>query len=124
MDYLFNTTLIVPKSYSVSCYYIVDDHLKYVSLKNNKSFYLYSIDSDVLGKELRDSENELTLDCYVLESSKPIIKQESKYESVLDKIIRVVRIKTGFGNPLARKPKQTTERSIITRYISKKKKLF
>lgn len=125
MDYLFNTTLKnIPKSYTISCYYIVDDNLKYISLKNNNTFFLYSVDSDSLGTELKESSNELQFDCHVLNASKPVVTQKSCYEKILDKIFRVVRVKSSFHNPLSRKPKQTTDKTILNRYITNKKKLF
>lgn len=125
MDYLFNKSIKdIPKAYTISCYYIIDEHLKYVSLKNNNVFYLHIINADSLGELLQNNDNEMFFDMYVLLNNKPIQTQKSGYENVLDKLKRVVTIKTIFNNPLSRKSKKSQEDNIITRYITNRKKLF
>ena len=125
MDYLFNKSIKdIPKAYTISCYYIIDEHLKYVSLKNNDVFYLHIINADSLGELLQNNDNEMFFDMYVLLNNQPIQSQESRYENVFDKIKRVITIKTMFNNPLSRKNKETQNSNIISRYITNRKKLF
>lgn len=122
MDYLFDRTVTnIPKDYSISCYYIVDNHLRFVSLNKSKYFYLHYVDSFQLGERIRKSDNEYTFDVYVITLNKPILTAKSEFSEDS----RVVRITTPSGNPLSKKNKKPQENTVITRYLgNNKNKLF
>ena len=123
MDYLLNKVLTkVPEPYMISCYYIIDQHLKFVSLKDVEYFYFHYVDSYKVGELIFKSANEYEFDSYVLKTSKPIILQRSYMEKDTD--IRIVEVTSRSGNPMIIKKKQEQPKKIITRYQSNGKKLF
>ena len=126
MDYLFDTALTkIPKDYLVSCYFIVDNHLWYVSLYREKYFRLHYVDSFKVEELLKESTNEYEFDAYVLSVNRPIKYMECKFDTIHNTEVRVVTVKTESGNPKIRKSKKAEERTIITRYSSNNKnKLF
>ena len=125
MDYLFSKVVTnIPEQFEISCYYIIDNHLKFISLYQNKYFYFHYVDSYKVGELIQKSQNEYEFDVYVLKTSKPIISQKSEIEVVNKKESRVVTVRTYSGNPLEKKKKQKEEKTVITRYQSNGKKLF
>ncbi len=125
MDYLFDKEITgIQTGYELSCCYIVDSHLRYVSLADAELYYLHYVDAYKVGQNIADSENEYEFDVYVLSQNKPIQSMKSTFENLENRIIRVVRLKTTTGNPLSKKPKKATEDNIITRYSNKNNKLF
>lgn len=125
MDYLFDKEITgIQTGYELSCCYIVDSHLRYVSLTDAELYYLHYVDAYKVGQDIADSENEYEFDVYVLSQNKPIQSMKSTFENLENRIIRVVHLKTTTGNPLSKKPKRATEDNIITRYSNKNNKLF
>ena len=125
MDSLLDTNISgVPKDYYLSCYYVIDSHLRYISLVDHDLFHLHYVDSDVVGQKIAESKKEHEFDAFVYNKSKPICSMQSNYENIENKKIRVVRIKTSSGNPISRKAKKPYEKSILTRYSNNNKKLF
>lgn len=126
MDYLFETSITnIPKNYYVSCYYVVDNHLWYVSLYNKQTYYLHYVNSFKVEDLIKESDNEYEFDSYVLSVNKPIKYMTCKFENINNQETRVVTVKTDHGNPIARKPKTPEQKTIITRYTNNNKnKLF
>lgn len=125
MDYLFDTEITgVEVGYELSCCYVIDSHLRYVSLSDSQYYYLHYVDSYVVGQNIANSENEHEFDSYVLNQNKPIQSMQSSFENLDNKRVRVVRLKTLSGNPLSKKPKKSISNNIITRYSNNNNKLF
>jgi len=121
MDFLLEKAVIIPKDYDLSCYYIVDNQLQYVSLYKDEDFLLSIVDADRTSDIVYTDTKEGRLDYYVLSAVKPIISQTSTYDA--DKK-RVVRISTKRKNVNTLKRKKSTDREIIMRDFSSKKSLF
>ena len=125
MDYLFDTEITgIQSGYELSCCYIVDSHLRYVSLSDMHYYYLHYVDSYKVGQNIAESDNEHEFDSYVLDQNKPIQGMQSTFENLDNRRVRVVRLKTITGNPLSKKPKKSTSDNIMTRYVNKNNKLF
>ena len=114
----------IENGYYISCYYVVDNHLRYISLCDANLFYLHYADSDCVGQKIKQSSNEHDFDAYVYNQNKPIFSMCSNYENIDNKNIRIVSIKTSTGNPITRKPKTPENINILTRYSNNNKKLF
>jgi hypothetical protein len=125
MDYLFNNIIInQTDKYYITCYYIVDDNLRYVSIKDCDMFYLHYVDTDEIGESFEESNNEGDLDYKVIELNSPILSQTSTIGNINNKDIRIVKTVTVSGNNRIIKPKQSSDRNIIKRYKSNQNKLF
>lgn len=114
----------IEKGCYISCYYVVDSHLRYISLCDTSLFYLHYVDSDCVGQMIKQSSNEHDFDSYVHNQNKPIFSMHSNYENIDNKKIRVVSIKTSTGNPIMKKHKKPENINILTRYSNNNKKLF
>lgn len=114
----------VPEKFELSCYYVVDNHLRYISMADTTYFYLHYVDSYVVGQKICESKNEYDFDAYVFNHSKPILNMNSLFENLENRRMRVVSVKTYSGNPISRKPKKSESANIMTRYINNNKKLF
>ena len=121
MDYLLEKEIIVPEDYSLSCYYIVNNQLQYVSLYKDRDFLLSIVDTNTASEVIYTDNKEGRLDYFVLSSLKPIVSQTSRYD---DTKKRVVRITTTRKNVNILKPKKSTDREIIIREFSSRKSLF
>ena len=125
MDYLFNTIVTdIPKGYRISCYYILDSHLRFISLYKTDYYYFHYIDSYKVGEFIIDSANEYDFDVYVFNIAKPIISQKSEAVKINGSDARVVEVVSQSGNPIIRKSRKHEEKNIITRYQTNGKKLF
>lgn len=121
MDYLFKDVLTnVPENCDITSYYIVDNDLKYVSIHNADLFYLHYVDTDVISDVIEACEHEGEFDFIVISLNKPIESQSSSFENGS----RKVKTKTISGNQKTIKHKKSSEREVLTRFITKRKKLF
>ena len=125
MEYLFNKYLKeIPESFNISCYYIIDNSLRYISLKEDNLYFLHYVDNIEIGEVILSSDNEMTFDSFVLSKNLPILSQKSSYENIDDTTSRVVSIETAKGNYNFIKRKPATEKNIIVRNSNGQKKLF
>ena len=125
MDSLFKYEIRgVPDNYILSCYYIVDNSLQYVSLSEEGYVYLHFVDTNIVGDAIMYSKDFGKLDQYVYNKNKPIISMDCNYEKVNNAETRVVRIVSESGNPKCKKHKEVSERTVYNRYQNKGKKLF
>lgn len=125
MDSLFKYQLSdIPDNYTLSCYYVVDDSLHYVSLLDESYHYLHLVDTNSIGDVVAHSVNIGDLDKYVYNMNKPITSMTCSFEKVSQEFVRVVRIVSVSGNPKCRKHKEVSERYVYNRYQNKGKKLF
>ena len=121
MDYLLDKEVIVPNEYVLSCYYIVNSQLQYVSLYKDEDFLLMLVDANTVSDTVYSDSKEGRLDYYVLSSLKPIVLQTSKYDNNKKRVVEII---TARKNIKSLKPKKSTDREIITRNFSSKKSLF
>lgn len=125
MDSLFNTVLQnIPEKYEITCYYIVDDDLRYVSIHNADTFYLHYVDTDRISDVIKSCDLEGAFDYCIISLNKPIEYQKSNYEDIRGSLVRVVRTKSCTGNQKIIKHKESSDRQILNRFISKRKSLF
>lgn len=125
MEFLFKFLISdISETDNVSCYYVVDDVLRYISLQNDVLYNLHYIDADKVGPCIKEEENEYSFDYYVLNLNKPIKSQVCTFEKVNNKNSRLVSIKTVSGNPMLRKPRKSEEPVIINKYHTQNRKLF
>lgn len=121
MDSLYNQNLEIPSDNKLSSYYIVDSDLRYLSTVDENYYFLFYVDSGVLGELISKSVNEYEFDCFIISNHKPItsviceIKKDTRY----------VTIKTQSGNFKNKKSRKPQEDNILSRYSNKNKnKLF
>lgn len=126
MAYLFDSLILNNQNdrFEITCYYIVDDDLKYVSLRGASVFFLHYVDTNRIGEEIQQSISDSDFDCFVISLHAPIETISSKFEKVNDKDTRVVRVVTKHGDNRIKKPKHNSDRNIIVRYKSSRNKLF
>lgn len=121
MDYLFKDVLTnVPENCDITSYYIVDNDLKYVSIHNEDFFYLHYVDTDKISDVIESCEYEGEFDFIVISLNKPIKSQISSF----DGDARKVKTKTLSGNQKTIKLKKSSDRDVLKRFITKRKKLF
>lgn len=121
MDYIFNNVITnISDNEFISCYYIVDDDLKYISIYDSDIYYLHYIDNTDMGELIMQSGFEGELDYNVLKLSSPIEFQISTFE----KDARIVKIKTLSGNAKILKQKKSTHRTVLIRNTTKRNRLF
>lgn len=125
MDFLFEKELLnVPINFKIETIYIIDNHMSYVSLFDGDMHYLHYVDTDSVGERVMESSSTSEFDIYVIKSNQPVISQSSCFENVFGDYIRIVRTRTFSGNPIVKKPKESSGRDIIVRYKTDRKKLF
>lgn len=125
MDFLFEKELLnVSVGFGIEAFYIIDNHMSYVSLFDGNLYHLNYVDTDTVGEQIMESESTSDFDIYVIKSNQPVISQSSCFELVFGSYVRIVRTKTFYGNPKVKKPKEASERDVIVRYKTDRKKLF
>lgn len=125
MDFLFNKTLTnVPDKSYISSYYIIDDDLRYVSVRYSEKYNLHYVDNTEVGEMIKDDSIEGVLDYFVITLNAPIESQISTFERVDDLDSRVVRTTTLNGNNKIIKHKHAKKRDVLIRHKTSRRKLF
>lgn len=125
MEFLFEKELLnVPIDFKIEAFYIIDNRMAYVSLFNGTMYHLNYVDTDSVGEKVMESKSTSDFDIYIIKSNQPVISQSCCFELVFGDYVRIVRTKTFSGNPKVKKPKEASERDVIVRYKTDRKKLF
>ena len=125
MNFILSTNIKeCPAKHLITSYYIIDSRLTYISLKDEGKYYLHYVDTDTIGECIQESENEYVFDCRVITENSPIMSQESIYQKLDDKEVRIVSTETARGNTVIRKPRETVEKTVFSRYANSMNKLF
>lgn len=118
MDFLLNDALPKIKNIQdVDCLYVVNEHLKYVSMRNNNKLALYQVDSDGLTDLVESVIVGETLDSTVISSICNVCSVSSKFETVSSQKKRVVSIKTSSGDFQVRKKASPKDQEVVSRYF-------
>ena len=107
-------------------YYVVDENLKWVSLKSDGSYKLFSVLNDRLDSLINDLKSIGEFDTYAFKQCTPILLMSCGYEedTELGVSFRVVNITTQENHNILTKPKEPKNVRIINHQTNKTKKLF
>ncbi len=109
---LTNSIKNVPNDQYIACCYLVDDTIRYVATSKDSLYYLYYVDNSSLLENIKESDNDYSFDYFVLNSCKPVLKQVCEFVDS-DRIVKVTTVNKDFR---FRKPRQRSDKEIITHY--------
>lgn len=123
---LYKHLINYPDELQPTCYYVIDNCLKWVLFKNSDSLYfLYSIMNDTIDECLMSTDSFNTVDTYAFTKWSPLIMSCTwKLLNDNNTHIREVTLKTGINSTIPTKPKPSKNINIINHTPNKTKKLF